>query len=175
MHRIKHCGSAAVDLSLLDGSAWRGRREMRVLEAVKKVGRTTARLHSRLGKFFCNKDLFPSRQRQRVVFRASPRACIWRGRCSYSQDDSQKCGTAGVDWDGTADDCDGGRIYCELGRFSARGGSCDIARHLTHSCICQPESGGLLLGISKEAELTMLTLVADNTRQGVCQVMVSTI
>ena len=63
----------------------------------------------------------------------------------------------------------------DYGRFSARGGSCDIARHLTHSCICQPESGGLILGISKEAELTMLTLVADNTRQGVCQVMVSTI
>ena len=82
---------------------------------------------------------------------------------------------AGVDWDGPADDSDRGRIYCELDGFSARGGSCDIARYLTHSCIRQPKSGGVLLGISKEAELTMLTLVADNTRQGVGQVMVSTI
>ena len=35
----------------------------------EKFGRTTARSHSRLCKFFRNKELFPSHEGKRVVFR----------------------------------------------------------------------------------------------------------
>ena len=35
----------------------------------EKFGRATARSHSRLSKFSRNKELFPSHERKRVVFR----------------------------------------------------------------------------------------------------------
>ena len=64
----------AVGFSLCGLVGWNLVGEKRGQEGVKNSGRTTARSHSRLGKFFRNKELFPSHERKRVVLR-SPIGC----------------------------------------------------------------------------------------------------